>query len=205
MRTVFYTPDSMKSIAAARDELLAHMKRALEGAVDSPVSTAVDLQSLKQGSPTERQLAEVARALEGLTLEHQEMRRAIIQQTARRSLPAEVRLNLERAHDQLQAQLGDEPPPFDLEQVADLVASVRQHITPRRPNTEALMRAVALLAASATGVEPLTTALIAAALAGRPDTDLSDEAAIRELLRQHQPLEKQQEEAQGDDTKPSEE
>lgn len=59
MRTIFFDPSSLKSVADARDLLADHLRRALEGAVDSPVATTLDIQSLRTGSGEEQGLAEV--------------------------------------------------------------------------------------------------------------------------------------------------
>ena len=129
MRTVFYTPDNMKSTAAARDDLTTHMKRALEGAVDSPIATAVDLASIREGSPTARQLAEIARSLESLTIDNQEMKRLVNEIGLNPGhLPPNFRRALASAHEHLQAQLRDDPPPLEIERVANMVAIVNEHV-----------------------------------------------------------------------------
>lgn len=59
MRTVFFDSTSLTSAAEARDLLADHLRRALDGAVDSPVATTLDIQSLRGGSDQEQGLAEL--------------------------------------------------------------------------------------------------------------------------------------------------
>ena len=128
MRTIFYAPDNMKSVAAARDELLAHMKRALEGAVDSPIATAVDLASLRAGSAQERQLADIVRGLETLSLENQEIRRVLTQAHAKSdALPAAIRVPVSETLALIRAERDREPSAF-LDRIASLIETIHEYV-----------------------------------------------------------------------------
>lgn len=64
MRTIFFDYTSLKSAAECKDQIIRHLREALAGEVDSPVTASVSLQRLEQqGSPESRVLAQV---LDGL-------------------------------------------------------------------------------------------------------------------------------------------
>lgn len=64
MRTIFFNSSNLKSVVGARDQLFDHLRLALKGAVDSPVSSSVDIMALREGSSTEQQLAEIKSEME---------------------------------------------------------------------------------------------------------------------------------------------
>lgn len=172
MRTVFYTPENMKSTAAARDELFAHMKRALKGAVDSPVSTAVDLQQLREGSPVDRQLAELARSVESLSRESQEIKKLISQPTP--GVPEQLARDLRAIEAQLLVgAIKDEGVP-DPDNIAHLVRSVRERLEPHISETTPSPRAL----------EGFIGVLTALAIA---NADPSVAAKWRELIQDNHP------------------
>jgi len=72
MRTIFFAHTDLNSAMACKDEIVAHLRRAFEGAVDSPIATSFDLQSLEQGgSAVERTLADLVNAVADLSREVQ--------------------------------------------------------------------------------------------------------------------------------------
>jgi hypothetical protein len=157
MRTIFYVPNNYKSGASARDELVSHLRSALQGSVDSPVTTTVDLQSLREGSPVERQLLDVVTAVESLSREVQGINGLLRELLAERAEVSEFALHdLQVVNDELQKQLSDDPPELNVERLASLLASVNRHLQlalgdslprlPRQgestPTLEALMEAL---------------------------------------------------------------
>lgn len=75
MRVIFYDDQNLKSSAESRAAITAHMKSALEGAVESPVRNAVRLQALEQGSDSDRVLADLVNGMELLRRELSELKR----------------------------------------------------------------------------------------------------------------------------------
>lgn len=70
MRTIWFCHTDLRSAASCKDQIVEQLKMALEGAVDSPVTTAIDLNNLDRGSTLERVVSEVAASLEKLSLEN---------------------------------------------------------------------------------------------------------------------------------------
>jgi hypothetical protein len=68
MRTIFFDHTNLASAARAKDEIVVQLRRALDGAVDSPVSTAVNLQALEAGSRVEQTLADLVARVDQLTM-----------------------------------------------------------------------------------------------------------------------------------------
>jgi hypothetical protein len=67
MRTIFFSHTSLASAAKARDAITAQMTEALDGAVDSPVTTALTLKELEGGSRVEQTLADLVARVDRLT------------------------------------------------------------------------------------------------------------------------------------------
>jgi hypothetical protein len=139
MRTIFYVPDNMKSVAAARDKLVGHMRSALEGAVDSPIATAVDLATLREGSPTERQLAEIAQGLESIALENHDIKRLLRISGDHRgpALPDAIQMKLDEARDLVDAQFGFDVPPLNVDRLARLLSDIDAHFNRSRRQRDA--------------------------------------------------------------------
>lgn len=67
MRTIFFASTDLAQAAEARDQLQAQLERALDGSVDSPISTAVDIQALRRGDSAEQQTAEILTRMDELS------------------------------------------------------------------------------------------------------------------------------------------
>lgn len=64
MRTIFFEHTDLKSADECRRSIVSHLSEALDGAVDSPIATSVDVQSLQSGSIVERNVAELVTTVE---------------------------------------------------------------------------------------------------------------------------------------------
>jgi hypothetical protein len=66
MRTIPFDYKDLDSAARCREKIIAHLKEAIRGAVDSPITTAVDFGAMQRGNPLERSIAEVVTGLNDL-------------------------------------------------------------------------------------------------------------------------------------------
>lgn len=66
MRTIYFDRSSMGSVSECRRQIVAHLRRALEGAVESPVMTSIDVRKLAEGSSADRSIAEILTAVDNL-------------------------------------------------------------------------------------------------------------------------------------------
>lgn len=66
MRVIPFCHTDLASAAKAKDEIIAQMREALEGEVDSPIGTVLNLQNLQQGNSVERTLAELVTLVDAL-------------------------------------------------------------------------------------------------------------------------------------------
>lgn len=66
MRTIFFDHTDLASADSCRREIVNHLGEAIDGAVDSPIATSVDVRAMQAGSVVERSLAEVVTTLEDL-------------------------------------------------------------------------------------------------------------------------------------------
>lgn len=64
MRTIFFDHTDLQSADDCRRSVVAHLSEALSGAVDSPIATSIDVQSLQSGSVVERNVAELVTTVE---------------------------------------------------------------------------------------------------------------------------------------------
>lgn len=64
MRTIFFDHTSLKSAAECRDQIADHLREAIDGEVDSPISASVSVRRLEQGSAQDRVLAQVVNGVE---------------------------------------------------------------------------------------------------------------------------------------------
>lgn len=92
MRTIFFDHTSLKSAAECRTQITQHLKEALGGEVDSPISASVTVQRLEQGTSQERVLAQLVDGVDEVRtrLRHMDGR------PARSQIPARVRRELEQ-------------------------------------------------------------------------------------------------------------
>ena len=67
MRVIPLDHRDLASAAAAKEAIVEHMHAALDGAVDSPITTVLNLQALEQGTAVERTLAELVTRVDGLS------------------------------------------------------------------------------------------------------------------------------------------
>jgi hypothetical protein len=63
MRTIFFRHQDLASADQCRGKIVAQLGEALKGAVESPISTSLDLKSLEAGDATERNIAEIVTAV----------------------------------------------------------------------------------------------------------------------------------------------
>lgn len=75
MRTIRFDHTDLESADQCRQAIVAHLREALAGAVESPVITSMDLRILQGGNQVERNVAELITGVEELTrLEHETRR-----------------------------------------------------------------------------------------------------------------------------------
>jgi hypothetical protein len=77
MRTIFFSHTDLASAARCRTEIVHQLREALDGAVDSPIATTVDLQRLQAGNTVERNVAELITGVADLSKTVTEMRRQL--------------------------------------------------------------------------------------------------------------------------------
>lgn len=75
-RTIFFNHRDLESAARCRQQIVAHLSEAFGGSVDSPVTSALDVASLRVGSPVERQVGELVHTTAELAQEVQGLRLA---------------------------------------------------------------------------------------------------------------------------------
>ena len=66
MRTIFFNHTDLKSASECRAEIQEHLRQALDGAVDSPIATTLDIRALRAGDTVERSVAELVTNVDGL-------------------------------------------------------------------------------------------------------------------------------------------
>jgi hypothetical protein len=66
MRIIFFQHTNLTSAGRAKTEIVEHLSGALDGAVDSPIATTVNLQALERGSSVEQTLAELVERVDRL-------------------------------------------------------------------------------------------------------------------------------------------
>lgn len=66
MRTIFFDHTDLASADQCRKEIVLHLREALNGSADSPISTSLDVRAMQTGSAVERSLADVVTTLEDL-------------------------------------------------------------------------------------------------------------------------------------------
>jgi hypothetical protein len=66
MRTIFFDSTDLESAADCRTQIVTHLREAIDGAVDSPVATAVQILNLQGGNAAEQGIAEVLAATDEL-------------------------------------------------------------------------------------------------------------------------------------------
>lgn len=67
MRTIFFDHTNLKSASNCRTQIERHLAEALAGAVESPVTSSVDVSSLRQGGEEQRTLADLVERVETLS------------------------------------------------------------------------------------------------------------------------------------------
>jgi hypothetical protein len=66
MRTIFFSHTDLQSADRCREEIVRHLREALDGAVDSPIAASIDLQRLQSGNTAERNIAELVTGVAAL-------------------------------------------------------------------------------------------------------------------------------------------
>lgn len=67
MRTIRFDHQDLASADECRQAIIAHLREAMEGAVDSPIATSLDLRMLESGNQVERSIAELITTVEDLS------------------------------------------------------------------------------------------------------------------------------------------
>lgn len=88
MRVIALDHRDLASAASAKGEIVEHLKAALDGAIDSPISTVLNLQALEQGTSVEQTLADIVTRIDALSRTTTSLVRAVDQTgLARASTP----------------------------------------------------------------------------------------------------------------------
>lgn len=66
MRTIFFDHKDLQSAHECRDQIVSHLKEALNGEVESPISASAAVQRLEEGSPQDRVLAQIIEGIDDL-------------------------------------------------------------------------------------------------------------------------------------------
>jgi hypothetical protein len=77
MRTIFFRFTDLGSAANCRAAIVDQLRSAFDGAVESPITTTLDLQSLRSGNLIERTVGEIATRLEEVAAGTNDLRTAI--------------------------------------------------------------------------------------------------------------------------------
>jgi hypothetical protein len=90
MRTIFFSHTDLRSADQCRIEIVRHLRGAFDGAVDSPIAAAVDLQRLQAGNTVERNVAQLVTSVSTLHKVLANVRSDVRQAIYRLSLSAVV-------------------------------------------------------------------------------------------------------------------
>jgi hypothetical protein len=140
MRTIFFDHTDLRSADQCRSSIVTQLREALNGAVDSPITTSVDVRNLQGGSAVERNVAELVTTIEEVAIGQRQSdtqlhrilnaligleRREGIPPNTRRALRASFR-NLSRLPELIFDQDDDEPRQADelLKVLGGLVVSM---------------------------------------------------------------------------------
>jgi hypothetical protein len=66
MRTIFFQSTDLQSADQCRSDIVSHLKRALGGAIDSPIVATMDFRALSGGSAVERNIADIITTIEDI-------------------------------------------------------------------------------------------------------------------------------------------
>ncbi len=83
MRTIFFDHTDLSSADQCRREIVIQLHEALNGAVDSPITTSVDVRNLQAGSAVERNVAELVTTVQQVAVMQRQGNRNIQGITAR--------------------------------------------------------------------------------------------------------------------------
>jgi hypothetical protein len=78
MRIVFFDHTDLASAAEAKNEIVVQLRRALDGAVDSPITTALNVAALEGGTRVEQTLAELVSRVDRLATSMDVIRNAFV-------------------------------------------------------------------------------------------------------------------------------
>jgi hypothetical protein len=93
MRTIFFESTNLRSSDQCRREIVSQLRQAIDkGAVDSPITTSVDIRALAGGSAAERNIAEIVTTIEDVA----KTQRAIASMVDRLEYTAFARLSEDR-------------------------------------------------------------------------------------------------------------
>jgi hypothetical protein len=77
MRTIFFDSTKLKSSDQCRQDIVSHLRRAFDGAVDSPIATSIDVRAMAGGSVAERNIAEIVTTVEYVARMQRDIAQAI--------------------------------------------------------------------------------------------------------------------------------
>jgi hypothetical protein len=82
MRVIPFDHRDLASAASAKEQITAHLREALGGALDSPIATVLNVEALEQGNAVEQTLAQLVNRVEDLVASN-----AVLARQIRRSRP----------------------------------------------------------------------------------------------------------------------
>lgn len=74
MRVIALDHQDLASAASAKEQITTHLSQALDGAVDSPITTVLNLEALEQGTSVEQTLADLVTRVDDLSRATTELR-----------------------------------------------------------------------------------------------------------------------------------
>jgi len=181
MRTIFFDHTDLRSADACRKEIVAQLREALDrGAVDSPITTSVDVRALQSGSVVERNVAELVTTVEEVAKTQRAMAATIERGSRTGTVSPQALRDLETRYVELEKFVADQGDLELLDRVQGLSGPVRYLVryagwpllegTARRPPADSQLAAPTV---TASVVEELRTndALVARLNASRHSSE----------------------------------
>lgn len=130
MSTILYARDRLTSIATARDKLETHMKRGLEGAVDSPIATAARLRVAEEDRRERKEIYEIARGLLSVRRDYEDLLDALEERGSEGRVPSHVLDALKTVDESLKGSVAQTP---QLREMSDLLRRTVQELEASEP------------------------------------------------------------------------
>jgi hypothetical protein len=129
MRTIFFDHTDLDSADKCREAIVSHLREALvNGSVDSPIATTLDVNALQAGSAVERNVAELVTAVESISrLQRSTM--GLVETIAESSRPSPDALDdLHFRYSDLRAAVEANAPQPVLKELSDKLAPVVRYL-----------------------------------------------------------------------------